>query len=134
MRFVTLTCLAVAFASAQDAAKIEKGRYLLEEVAKCQDCHTPRLEDGELDKNNWLKGAVLDFQPMNPVPDWHTKSPSLRSTGRLWQNWGEEKLINYLVTGLTPRGTKAGPPMPTYTMKREDAEAVVAYLKSLDKK
>ncbi len=30
-------------------AEVERGRYLVEEVAKCPECHTPRKPNGELD-------------------------------------------------------------------------------------
>ena len=59
------------------AADAERGKYLTEEVAKCQDCHTPRGTDGVLDKTKWLKGATLDFQPIHEVKGWHTTSPDL---------------------------------------------------------
>jgi hypothetical protein len=36
-----------------------------------------------------------------------------------------------MTTGLTPRDMPADPPMPAYKLKPGDAEAVVAYLKSL---
>ena len=111
--------------------KIERGKYLTEEIGKCQDCHTPRGEKGELDHAKWLKGTVLDFQPMNPVPGWHKTSPDLTPSGRLWERWGEAGLVKFLVTGFGPRGNAADPPMPTYKMKQDDAEAIVAYLKSL---
>jgi hypothetical protein len=39
--------------------------------------------------------------------------------------------VKYLMTGLTPKGTPAGPPMPTYKLKEADAEAIVEYLKTL---
>lgn len=110
---------------------VERGKYLTEEVAKCQDCHTQRLETGELDKTKWLKGAVLDFAPLQPVPGWHKTSPNLTPDGNLWKKWGEKGLIEYLKTGLTPKGTPADPPMPAYKLKPEDAEAIVAYLKTL---
>jgi hypothetical protein len=32
-----------------DTIEIERGRYLVEEVAKCPECHTPRNARGELD-------------------------------------------------------------------------------------
>ena len=121
---------ATAFA-ADSATTVDRGKYLLEEVGKCQECHTPRAEGGELDKTKWLKGAVLDFQPMNPVPNWHKTSPDLTSAGRLWERWGEAGLVKFLTTGLGPRGNPADAPMPTYKLKQEDAEAIVAYLKSL---
>lgn len=108
------------------------GKYLVEEVAKCQDCHTPRGADGELDRAKWLKGAVLDFQPLaTPPPNWHKTAPDLTPNGRLWKKWGEENLRKYLETGLTPAGKPAGPPMPAYKLRAKDAEAMVEYLKTL---
>lgn len=111
--------------------KIERGRYLVEEIGKCQDCHTPRNEKGELDREKWLKGAVLDFAPIKPVEGWHKTAPDLTSQSRLFERWKEEGLVKFMVTGLNPRGGKADVPMPTYKLKQEDAEAIVAYLKSL---
>ena len=119
----------VASLGADDRAAY--GKYLVEEVAKCQDCHTPRLENGQPDKTKWMKGATLDFQPVNPVPRWHKTSPDITPSGRLWQRWGEPALLKYLQTGLTPKGTPADPPMPAYKLTPKDAEAVVEYLKTL---
>ncbi len=109
----------------------ERGKYLVEEVAKCQVCHTPRGPDGQLDREKWLKGAVLDFQPMQPVNDWHKTSPDLVPGSRLWQRWGEKGITEFLKTGVGPSGHAADPPMPTYKLKADDAEAIVQYLKSL---
>ena len=39
--------------------------------------------------------------------------------------------MKFLQTARNPRGGKAGPPMPAYTVSAEDAEAIAAYLKSL---
>ena len=112
--------------------KIERGKYLVEEVGKCQACHTPRTETGELDKSKWLKGTTaLDFASKKPVKGWHDSSPDLTGGGRLFQRWGEDGVVKFLVTGKGPRGNGADAPMPTYNLKQEDAEAIVAYLKSL---
>ena len=107
------------------------GKYLVEEVAKCQDCHTPKLPGGELDRSKWLKGAVLDFQPIEPVKGWHKTSPDLTPAGRLWTKWGEPAILKYLQTGIAPNGRPADPPMPAYKLRPQDAEAVVAYLKTI---
>ena len=109
----------------------DRGKYLVEEVGKCQVCPTPRGADGQLDREKWLKGAVLDFQPMQPVEGRHKTSPDLTPGSRLWQRWGEKGLTEFLKTGLGPSGHTADPPMPTYKLKANDAEAVVQYLKSL---
>ncbi|MBS1828252.1 MAG: c-type cytochrome [Acidobacteria bacterium] len=118
----------VSFAGEKEVAY---GKYLLEEVAKCQECHTPKTATGELDKGKWLKGATLDFQPVTPIERWHKTSPDITPTGRLWQRWGEKAVLEYLQTGLTPKGKPADPPMPAYKLKKVDAEAMLEYLKSL---
>ena len=116
--------------SGQDA-KVERGKYLVEEVGRCQECHTPRLETGEFDKARWLKGATLVGVPAAPIADWHQKSPDLTSTSALWTRWGQDGFSKFLQTARNPRGGKAGPPMPAYMLKPEDADAIAAYLKSL---
>jgi len=119
------------WAQPPSAAKVEYGRYLAEEVGKCQICHSPRTEAGELDKERWMKGAVLDFAPLKPVAGWHKSAPDITSGGRLWERWGEAAMVKFMTTGLTPKGTPSDVPMPAYKMKQEDAEALVAYLKTL---
>ena len=123
--------LAVAACASAQSDKAARGKYLVEEVARCQECHTPKLADGTFDQEKWLKGMVLPVQPIEPIKGWHKTSPDLTPSGRLWSRWKEAGLLNYLKTGLTPTGKKADPPMPTYTMRADDAEAVVEYLKTL---
>lgn len=124
---ITATTLTVF---GQDA-KVERGKYLVEEVGRCQECHTPRTEAGEFDKSRWLKGATLIGVPPTPIADWHQKSPDLTSTSALWTRWGQDGFSKFLQTAKNPRGGKAGPPMPAYMLKAEDADAIAAYLKSL---
>lgn len=131
--FLALICAPLMPAQdASDQAKVARGKYLAEEIGKCQECHTPVLETGEPDKSQWMKGAPMAYAPLKPIPNWHKNAPDITPAGAIWERWGgEPALVKYLVTGLTPRGKPAGPPMPTYTMKQEDAEAIVAYLKTL---
>jgi mono/diheme cytochrome c family protein len=112
-------------------ANIERGKYLVEEVGRCQECHTPRTETGAFDRAQWMKGATLIGVPAAPVAGWHQKSPDLTSTSALWTRWGQDGFSKFLQTAKNPRGGSAGPPMPAYTMKAEDADAMAAYLKSL---
>jgi len=115
---------------AQDP-KLQRGKYLVEEVARCQECHTPKTDAGDLDTAKMLKGAKLNVAPMAPIAGWHASSPDITSTSALWQRWGDDGMIKFLETAKNPRGGKAGAPMPAYTMRHEDADAIVAYLKSL---
>jgi mono/diheme cytochrome c family protein len=128
-----LALLALAIpVSAQDRKQIELGRYLVENIGQCGVCHSPKNDKGDLDKSKWMKGTILDFQPLGTAPaKWHKTSPDLTPGGKLWTKWGEGALLKYLQTGLGPSGKPADPPMPMYKYSAEHAEAVLAYLKSL---
>jgi hypothetical protein len=125
---LTILCLTVF---GQDE-KIARGKYLVEDVARCQDCHTPHLiVSGELVKSAWLKGATIDFVSVNQPPNWRSKAPDLTSTSPLWARWNDDGMVKFLETGMNPKGTKPNPPMPSYTLNHEDAVAVAAFLRSL---
>jgi mono/diheme cytochrome c family protein len=117
-------------AFAQDD-KVARGKYLAEEIAKCQDCHTPKLQDGSFVKSAWLRGTTLSIAPTVPVPGWKSITPDITPKGQLWTRWNEDQFSKFLQTGKGPRGNKANAPMPAYTLKPEDADAIVAYLKTL---
>ena len=128
---ITVSCLSIFGQDDKNAEKIARGKYLAEEVAKCQSCHTPHLINGEFVKSAWMKGTTIDFVLVNPTPNWHTRTPDITSTSQLWSRWGEDGMVKFLETGKNPRGNAADPPMPAYTLSHEDAVAVSAYLRSL---
>jgi mono/diheme cytochrome c family protein len=128
--WVVMPLLAGVAVSAQDA-KIQRGKYLVEEVARCQECHTPRTDTNDFDRAKWMKGATLVAAPSAPIQGWHQKSPDITSTSPLWQRWGDDGVVKFLETAKNPRGGKAGAPMPAYTLSHDDADAIAAYLKSL---
>jgi mono/diheme cytochrome c family protein len=108
-------------------AEIERGRYLVEEVAKCAECHTPRKPDGELDGSAWLRGAPIWIRPVAPIPNWADRAPALAGLPSFTQEQAEKVLEN----GAGPNGEPLRPPMHIYHMAPADARAIVAYLKSL---
>ncbi len=118
------------FAFGQDD-KTARGKYLVEEVARCQDCHTPKMDNGSFIKSQWMKGATINLMPAAPVAGWRSAAPDITPAGALWKRWGDDGMTAFLETGKSPRGGKAGAPMPAYTLKREDAAAIVAFLKSI---
>jgi mono/diheme cytochrome c family protein len=122
-------CACHGFSQTQ-AARVERGRYLVNQVGKCGDCHTPHVA-GAPDKSKWLKGSVLGVKPLGPVPGWAATAPDLTGSGPLWKAWGETGLVQFFIVGHGPQGQVAGPPMPSYTLTEQDAQAIVAYLKSL---
>ena len=89
------------------------------------------MESGNFIKSQWMKGAAIAVIPAAPVPGWRPAAPDITPAGALWKRWGDDGMVSFLETGKSPRGGKAGLPMPLYNLKREDAEAIVAFLKSL---
>jgi hypothetical protein len=108
-------------------ADIERGRYLVEDVAMCGECHTPRNDRGELEQNAWLQGAQIWIMPVQPNPNWAERVPPLAGLPSLTDQQAERVLEE----GTGPEGEALRPPMHIYHMKREDAKAIIAYLKSL---
>jgi mono/diheme cytochrome c family protein len=108
-------------------AEIERGRYLVEEVAKCPECHTPRNERGELRRDVWLSGAPIWIRPVAAIPNWADHAPALAGL----PSFTEAQAERVLEKGTGPEGEELRPPMHIYHMKHEDAKAIIAYLKSL---
>ncbi|MGA7382990.1 MAG: cytochrome c [Terriglobales bacterium] len=114
-------------ASPAQSAKLARGKYIVEGVGMCADCHTPRDEKGEPIPGKTLQGAVLGLKPIVPMPVWADKSPNIAGL----PGWTDEQAVKFLMTGAAYNGLPGRPPMPQYRMNRQDAEAVVAYLRSL---
>lgn len=131
----TLAAVIAAMLTASGAGAAEKpgqlahGRYLVENVGMCGDCHTPRGAMGQPDLQHPLGGATLDFRPTVPVPAWAELAPSIAGPKAL--GWTRAQMVKFLETGVTPDGRESLPPMPRVRLTREDAEAVAAYLSSL---
>jgi len=106
---------------------VARGKYLVEQVGLCGDCHTPRDNNGDFIKEQWLKGATLDFKPIAPVPVWVDKSPAIAGL----PGWEKDASIRFLMTGVASNGLPSRPPMPQFRFNVQDAQAIVAYLKSL---
>jgi hypothetical protein len=49
--------------SSENAALIEHGKYLVNEVAQCSHCHTAHDAKGQMVRSRLLQGATLDFAP-----------------------------------------------------------------------
>jgi hypothetical protein len=112
--------------TASPSAKLDRGKYLVENIGMCGDCHTAHNEKGEPIKEQWLKGTELPFKPTVPMP-WADKSVNIAGL----PGWEHDAAVKFFMTGIAYNGLPARPPMPQYRYSRQDAEAIVAYLKSL---
>lgn len=103
----------------------ERGRYLVEALAHCGECHTPRNALGGLDTSNWLAGA--------PNPSGQGSIPAL-TPDKL--DWSAEDIAYYLESGFTPSYDSVGGHMAEVVenfskLTAEDRAAVAAYVKAL---
>lgn len=112
---------------ATESEQVARGRYIVEGVAKCEQCHTRRMENGEPDLGNWLKGGPVQIEPTYPARHWAVKVPRIAGG----PPGTDADFIRLMTTGIARTGKPPDPPMPQFHMTREDAEAVLAYLKTL---
>jgi len=108
-------------------SQIEHGRYLVEDVGMCEECHTPRDDSGNLDESRRLQGAAIWITPVHPTTNWAMRAPALAGFPGFSDAQGEQILEN----GIGPNGLAIQPPMHIYHMTPADAQAVIAYLRSL---
>jgi len=110
---------------------VERGRYLVT-IAGCNHCHTPGYLLGKPDENQFLGGSDVGFF----LPHLGIfVGPNLtgdKETGL--GNWSQDDIVKALQTGITPDGRDLAPIMPWHDfaeLKRSDADAIAAYLKTI---
>lgn len=105
-----------------------RGRYLVDAVAHCGECHTPRNSIGA-PIAPYLGGADL-----KPNGGW---APAIVGQALLQMDWTEDDLMYFLFDGMLPDGDYAGGSMVevidhgTSVMSVEDRTAIAKYLFSL---
>jgi mono/diheme cytochrome c family protein len=109
-----------------DLTEVEaRGRYLVEALAHCGECHTPRNALGGIDRSRWLAGA--------PNPDGKGRTPNI-TPAKL--TWSEADIVAYLTTGFTPEFDSVGGHMAHVVtnmaqLPDSDRQAIAAYLKKV---
>ncbi len=112
---------------------VERGRYLVDHVSLCGDCHTPRNILGVPERALYLAGmkvGPLGDQISNITPD--------KKTGI--GEWSRDEIADLTLTGMKPNLDNVqglmeevidGTPRGYKNMTREDALAIADYLKSI---
>jgi mono/diheme cytochrome c family protein len=106
--------------------QVARGKYIVEDVAMCQTCHTPRGPNGRLNRSQWLQGGPVPYLPAEPTANWPQIVP--RIGGRIPAT--KDQMVTLLTTGIWIDGNELRDPMPKFHMNKADAEAVVAYLQT----
>jgi len=141
--FVAVLCVGVAaHAAARDQRSAEPGhapahavakgnvahgRYIVEQVVMCAECHSTRDEQGQIVPDTRFMGGPVPVRPPWPN-DWAIRAPRIAGL----PGYTEELGVRLLTQGAIGRdGQPLRRPMPPFHMTVQDAADVVAYLKSL---
>jgi mono/diheme cytochrome c family protein len=106
----------------------ERGRYIVENVAMCGQCHTARDGQGNLIHSQWLKGAAVPVS--NPFADrlWAEFAPRILGLPQ----YSDKQAVRLFTEGIARTGKPLRNPMPPFRMSGGDARDVIAYLRSLE--
>ncbi len=106
---------------------VEHGKYLVERVAMCIQCHSPRDEQGAIIGPQLLMGAPIPFTSPFRNQQWANTAPRIAGLPQ----YTVEEGVKLLTTGISRTGKPLMPPMPPFRMTEQDARDVIAFLKSL---
>ena len=127
---IFMLCLAAAgSAFAQDKARLERGKLLMQGVVACGNCHIPRGEKGELLVERGLSGGFKFDEPEFTVFAANLTPDAMTGIGR----WTDAQLGKAIREGIRPDGRVIGPPMPIEFYRHlsdDDLAAIVAYLRA----
>jgi mono/diheme cytochrome c family protein len=129
---IAIACgVAASFGSARAETLLERGTYLVQGIAACGDCHTPRDASGHHVASMEMAGGY----EMNLMPLGRPVVPNITPDQESGiGNWTDAQVIAALRDGRRPDGTIIGPPMPIAFYRQisdRDAQAIVAYLRAL---
>lgn len=110
-----------------DEAAVARGKYIVDGLSRCTRCHTPVNARGQRDQGQYLMGGPVQIQPTYSSPKWALRAPRIAGGPPMT----DQEFIRLMTTGISRFGRELDPPMPQFRMTREDAESVLAYLKSL---
>jgi mono/diheme cytochrome c family protein len=125
---VALLALIAAPVVAQQNATLERGKYLMDSIVACGNCHVQRDKGKPLPEKGLSGGMVFDEEPFKAYAPNITPDPET-GIGK----WSEAQLATAIREGIRPDGSVIGPPMPIMFyrgMADDDLKAIVAYLRA----
>jgi len=118
-------------ATAQAQTPVERGRYLVEGILTCGNCHSPRGPGGVIDTTKLYSGGPQTWDEPTFTVKGSNITPDLDSgIGK----WSADDIKKALIEGVRPSGGPLAPIMPYSFYKvftTGDLEAIVTYLRSV---
>ena len=128
--FVAIAVALVLFAAPGRAeTQLERGRYLVETVAACGNCHTPKGPNGPLPDKKLAGGDIIKHADFTAATANITPDPET-GIGK----WTDDQIFLAIREGRRPDGSLIGPAMPSRSYRNladGDVRAIVAYLRSV---
>lgn len=125
---ILMLLLCAAPASAQD--RVARGKYLVETIAGCGNCHTPQGPNGPLPGKTLAGGnKLVDDKAFTAIAANITQD---KATGI--GAWTDAQIALAIREGKRPDGSLIGPPMPFGLYRGisdDDLAAIVAYLRTV---
>jgi mono/diheme cytochrome c family protein len=122
-------CLVAAAVPASAQGAVERGRYLVEVLGACGNCHTLKGPECDLPGKHLAGG----FQLQEDFGTWIT--PNITSDPETGiGRWTDDEVIRAIREGRGRDGKTLGPPMPFYlyrSLADSDVKAIVAYLRTV---
>jgi hypothetical protein len=106
---------------------VEHGRYLVERVVMCAECHSTRDAAGAIVPGTRLRGGSMPARVPWPG-DWPLQVPRIAGL----PGYTNAEALRLLTQGAIKRdGTQARAPMPRLRMTPQDAADVMAFLRAM---
>lgn len=119
---------AIIATGAQAESRLERGRYLMQSIVACGNCHTPQGPNGPLPGMELAGGLKIEDKPFTAYASNITMD---KETGI--GKWTDAQIIAAIREGKRPDGSIIGPPMPIALYRGisdDDVKAIVAYLRA----
>ncbi len=114
---------------AQASAQLERGKYLMNGVVACGNCHFARGDKGQPLLDKGLSGGMLFDEP--PFKAYAANITPDKDTGI--GKWTDAQLAKAIREGVRPDKSLIGPPMPIEFYRHlsdADLAAIIAYLRA----
>ncbi|MCX7384256.1 MAG: c-type cytochrome [Alphaproteobacteria bacterium] len=130
MRIIVMFAMLLAASAAFAQSPVERGRYLVETIAGCGNCHTPQGPNGPIPGKTLAGGNVLVNSPEFTAVASNITQDKTTGIGA----WTDQQIALAIREGKRPDGSLIGPPMPIGLyrgMADADLAAIVAFLRTV---
>lgn len=103
-----------------------RGEYLANNVAMCVQCHSPRDAHGNILASEKFTGAPIPVRGPEWAGQWAYRAPAIAGL----HGFTDDQIVMLLTEGHLGDRPAPARPMPPFRMNRQDAEAIVAYLRT----